>query len=113
MTTPDDVRRMALSLPETEEGTHFRQPSFKVRGKSFAAVEKGDAQAGVQLRPEDARAALAEDPTGLEAVHRGDRLIGLRITLATVPEDRLEQLLVTAWRFRAPKRLVAEYDSGH
>ena len=34
----DDLRRLALALPETEEGTHFRLVDFKVRGKGFAGM---------------------------------------------------------------------------
>lgn len=32
--TLDDIRRYARALPEVEEATHFRLPSFKVRGKA-------------------------------------------------------------------------------
>lgn len=32
----ETVRRLALALPEVEEGTWFRTPAWKVRKKSFA-----------------------------------------------------------------------------
>lgn len=31
----DDVRRIALALPDTEESTSYGHPAFKVNGRSF------------------------------------------------------------------------------
>jgi hypothetical protein len=36
--TLEDFRRLALSFPETSEGTHMEHPDFRVRGKIFAAM---------------------------------------------------------------------------
>ena len=36
MATWDDVRKLALALPEAEESTTYRKPAFKVAGKNFA-----------------------------------------------------------------------------
>ncbi len=38
MTTLAQLRKAALALPETEEGTHFGMVAFSVRGKGFASV---------------------------------------------------------------------------
>jgi hypothetical protein len=34
--TWDDVRRLALALPEAEESTTYRKPAYKVGGRAFA-----------------------------------------------------------------------------
>jgi len=34
----DDFRRIALSLPDTEESSHHGHPDFRVRGKIFATL---------------------------------------------------------------------------
>jgi len=39
MATMDDVRRIALSLPETTEELWYGTPGFKVRGKGFLRVK--------------------------------------------------------------------------
>ncbi|MEP6909909.1 MAG: MmcQ/YjbR family DNA-binding protein [Actinomycetota bacterium] len=36
MATWDDVRKLALALPEAEERTSYRKPAYKVAGKNFA-----------------------------------------------------------------------------
>jgi hypothetical protein len=48
MATWDDVRRLALALPETSEQVSREQPSWRVRDKSFAWERS--------LRPADLRA---------------------------------------------------------
>ncbi|WP_206641536.1 SDR family NAD(P)-dependent oxidoreductase [Nonomuraea polychroma] len=37
---------------------------------------------------------------------------GLRIDLAKVPEERVQELVERAWRHKTPKRVVAGYDAG-
>ena len=107
----DDMRRYALALPEVEEGTHFGLPSFSVRGKGFANLQKGDTHALLSVSEPEAEALAAEDPQTYEAVSRnGGRIfVGVRIDLAKVTVDRLRTLFAHAWRHRAPKRLVAAH----
>lgn len=57
-------------------------------------------------------AAVAQDSTVFEEARRSDRLIGVRADLASVPTERLEQMFEQAWRNKAPKRLVTEFDQG-
>src|SRR3974390_2515950 len=51
--TPDQFRRLALSLPDTEERAHHHHPDFRVKGKLFATLGYPDAsRAMVKLTPE-------------------------------------------------------------
>jgi hypothetical protein len=51
--TPADFRRIALSLPETEERKHMNHPDFRVAGKIFATLGYPDkTRAMVKLPPE-------------------------------------------------------------
>jgi hypothetical protein len=82
MSSAEDLRSYALSLPEVEEATHFGMPSFKVKGKSFAGLEKDGLHGGVSVPLETARAFVAEDPSVYELVWRsGEIFVGLRIDL--------------------------------
>ncbi|MCW3842563.1 MmcQ/YjbR family DNA-binding protein [Micromonospora yasonensis] len=115
MLTIDDIRRYATTLPEVEEFTHFRLPSFRVRGKPFAGVEKGDRTAVFSVSPEQAAAAVAADPTAYEEVWRKAAtmiFVGLRVDLDRISEQRMRELVEQAWRHKAPKRLLAAYDAG-
>jgi len=47
-----------------------------------------------------------------QEVRRDGRIfVGLRVDLAKVTKKGMQELIEDAWRNRAPKRLVAEYDS--
>ncbi|MHA6625851.1 MmcQ/YjbR family DNA-binding protein [Pseudonocardia sichuanensis] len=105
MTTVAQLRKAALGLPETEEGTHFGMVAFSVRGKGFASVT-GDGRVQLQLSDDDAEAALAAHPTGERLVRMGTP-IGVRVPLADVDGQALNSLVRAAWYRRAPKRLAA------
>lgn len=113
----EEIRGYAAGLPEVEEAAHFGQPSFKVKGKPFAGIEKGGTTVVVAVDPESARAAVAKDPALYEEVWRpggphGRLFVGLRVGLADVTAGRLRELVELAWRHKAPKGVVAAYDAG-
>ncbi|PXY38512.1 MmcQ/YjbR family DNA-binding protein [Prauserella flavalba] len=110
----DDLRAYANALPEVEEKTHFRLPSFAVRGEPFAGLERGETTAIVAVDRETAGAAVAEDPATYEEVWRNAGRpiwVGVRVRLASVPAERLRELVEAAWRNKAPNRVVAAYDA--
>jgi hypothetical protein len=112
--TLDDIGRFAVAFPEVEEVTHFRLPSFKVKGKPFAGVEKGGATAVFSVSQEEAAQAVADDPAIYEEVWRAAAtkiFVGLRVDLSKVSRERVQELVEHAWRNKAPKRLVVSYDA--
>lgn len=110
MITLDDIRGYAMALPEVEEGTHFRMPAFRVRGKGFVGLEKGT-HAQVAVDRATAEAAVASDPDTYEEMWRQGRyFVGVRVDLAKVSGERLRELIEHAWRNKAPKRLAAAFD---
>jgi len=104
------ARRFALSLPETAEEPHFEMSSFRVRGKIFATVPPDRAYLHVFVDELEIAASAAQDPAVYEPLRWGQRVRGLRVRLASAPDARVMELLEEAWRRKAPKRLVAEYD---
>jgi hypothetical protein len=113
MITLEQLRAWACGLPEVEEVTHFGRPSFKVRGKPFAGIEKGGETAVFSVSQDEAAAAVTTDSDVYEEVWRtaGAKVfVGLRVDLASVHEERVLQLIEDAWRNKAPRRLVAAYD---
>ena len=104
------ARRFALSLPETAEEPHFEMSSFRVRGKIFATVPPDRAYLNVFVDELEIAASAAQDPAVYEPLRWGQRVRGLRVRLASAPDARVMELLEEAWRRKAPKRLVAEYD---
>ncbi|MGW0736484.1 MmcQ/YjbR family DNA-binding protein [Streptomyces sp. NPDC002851] len=111
MVTADDVRACALRLPETEEKAAWGQPTFRVRGKIFAALSDDDASMGVKC-PRDERAELiaAEPEKFFVRAGHDDRYDWLRVRLAAVPDEaELKDILADAWHQVAPRRLAADH----
>ena len=107
-----DIRGYAMALPDVVEKPHFRLPGFRVADKLLAHLERGDAHAIVCVGQAEAKTAAADQPDVYAEVWRNGRsFVGLRVDLAKVTEKRMQELIEHAWRNRAPKRLVAEYDS--
>src|SRR5690606_31017644 len=100
--TTDDVRRLALALPEAEERDHHGRPSFRVRDKIYATLPDAD-HVNVMLAPDDILLA-SQHPSGACApVHWGARLAAVGIGLARADAALVSALLEDAWARKAPK----------
>ena len=109
----DDVRKIALALPGTEEAKHFNLPSFKVDGKGFITLIRGNTHAIVSVDRARAEAAAAENPGVYEVVWRnnGRIYVGLGFSLAKVRGKRLEQWVEAGWRHKAPRQRLAAFET--
>ncbi len=110
MTDIEQVRRIALSLPEATEEPHFDMTSFRVKGKIFATVPPDETRLHVFVDEPAAEASVAEDPAAFELLRWGQRVAGVRVRLDAAEPDRVRELLADSWRRRAPRRLVTDYD---
>jgi hypothetical protein len=107
-----DARRIALSLPEATEEPHFDLASFRVKGKIFATVPPEEKYLHVFVDGPVLDVLPAAQPKAYEKLFWGKRLAGLRVTLAAAKAADVEELLRSAWRRRAPKKLAAALDPG-
>ncbi len=107
MATLDDVRRMALALPEVQEKPHFGMPAFRVADKGFVSVAKDHSRVLLYLDAADVAAELALGDC--QQLTRFDVLIGLDADLAALDTARLTRLLHQAWRHRAPKAVLRRH----
>jgi hypothetical protein len=101
-------RRIALSMPEAMEGSHFNNPDFRVAGKIFATLALEKQGFGTLLLTPEQQAGMVEDAPELFSPVPGGwgRQGATRVRLAKVAPDILEGALRTAWRRKAPKRLL-------
>ncbi len=102
----DDVRALALALPEAEEHDHFGRPSFRVRGKIFVTLP-APGRANLKLPRDEHEALLAERPAAFTDVVWGS-LHRTGVALEAIERDELAELVELAWAEVAPKRLVRE-----
>lgn len=123
----EDVRRIALGLPETEEVESRGLPQWKVRGKGFAwerPLRKGDYEAlgadapdgpilGVRTPDVMVKEALvSDDPAVYFTTPHFDGWPAVLVRLEEIPVDELEELIIEAWITQAPKRLAKEHGFG-
>lgn len=107
MTTLAQLRKTALSLPETiEQGIGFGVVTFLVRDKRFAAMGK-DNYVQLHLPAAEAAEILAAHPTA-ERLTRAATPIGVRVPLGDIDGQQLNHWVRRAWLSRAPKRLAAQ-----
>jgi hypothetical protein len=124
MATWDDVRRIALGLPETSEGTSHGNTAWKVRDKGFVwerPLRKSDLEALGDAAPDGPilgarvehlvakEALLANDPDVFFTTPHFDGYPAVLVRLERISTEDLEEVIVEAWLARAPNRLVKDY----
>ncbi|MET3129890.1 hypothetical protein AAKU55_000131 [Oxalobacteraceae bacterium GrIS 1.11] len=105
----NELRYLALSFPDTSEEEHHERPSFRVSGKIFATLPD-DEHINVMLDPEAAHIATIVTPKGCQELWWGERLAGIKVTLALVELDMLAAVLTAAWRRKASNELAKSID---
>jgi hypothetical protein len=128
MATWEDVRRIALALPETTERTAYGQPAWRVKDKLFVwdrPLRNADLRAlgedspdgpilGARVEHLGAKEALlADDPAVFFTTPHFDGYPAVLVRLERIELDDLEELIVEAWLTRAPKRLADAYIRDH
>jgi hypothetical protein len=102
--TPDDVRGLALALPEVTEGDHHGKRAYRL-GTRILATQWTDTALNVLVDESTARAAEG-GPCAL--LWWGKTLSGVRVDLPGASPDVVAELLEEAWVRRAPARLLRE-----
>jgi hypothetical protein len=120
----EDVRRLALSLPETSERPAWGNDAWRVRDKMFVwerPLRESDLRALGDAAPEGPilgarvehlvakEALLADDPEVLFTTPHFDGYAAVLVRLDRIALDALEELIVEAWLCQAPKRLAKAY----
>jgi hypothetical protein len=106
--TFDDVRRMALALPETEERVTWETDiTFRVRDKIFAIGGEGATRVSIKAGLETQAELVEMDPATFAPSAYTGRFGWVTADLARIEPALLESLLREAWRRTAPKKLAA------
>lgn len=122
--TWDDVRRLALALPETSERISRELPQWRVRDKLFVwerPLRRTDYEALGDVAPDGPilgvrvadvgvkEALLASDPGVFFTTPHFDGYPAVLVRLERIALAELKELIVEAWLLRAPKRLAEQY----
>jgi len=124
MATWDDVRRIALALPETTEGVSWDHAHWRVKDKGFVwerPLRRSDLEALGDAAPDGPilgarvehlvakEALLADDPGVFFTTPHFDGYPAVLVRLDEISLQDLEEVIVEAWLCRAPKRLAQAY----
>jgi hypothetical protein len=128
MSSWDDVRRVALALPESSERSSRGAAQWRVREKLFVWERplrpKEVAELGA-VAPEGPilgarvehlgvkEALLGEDPGVYFTTSHFEGYPAILVRLERIAAGELEELIIEAWLARAPKRLAREYLDAH
>ena len=102
----NDIRALALALPDAREGSHMGHPDFRVRNKIFATLHPDGCTANFRAAPANLDALVAADPKTYRAVWGGKYLA---VDLQRVQVDAVRTIVADAWCLTAPKTLVTAY----
>ena len=110
--TEEDVRRIALSLPETAEKPWFGTPGFRVRDKAFLRI-RTEAEGGLVVFVSDVaekEALLASDRQKFFTTPHYDGHATVLVHLAAIDVEELGELITDSWMLKAPKRVLRAYE---
>jgi hypothetical protein len=125
--TWDDVRRIAMGMPEASERESRGMRQWRVKDKLFVwerPLRRADLAALGDLAPGGpvlgarvehlvAKEALVADPSGVFfTTPHFDGYPAVLVRLDAISVDDLEEVVVEAWLARAPRRLVKAYLDG-
>ena len=124
MATWDDVRALALALPETSEHFSHGGAQWKVRAKGFVwerPLRRADLDAlaidaqtgpvlGAATEDEAVKFALiAEDPSVFFTTPHFDGYAAVLVHLDRISKRRLAEVVAEAWAAAAPAKLLREH----
>ncbi|MDQ0957491.1 hypothetical protein QFZ66_001369 [Streptomyces sp. B4I13] len=110
MPDAEDVRRIALSLPETTEKTAWSMPTFRVAEKMFATLPEEETSLAVRCPKEERDELVLAEPGKFWIADHEAQFAWVRARLAALEdEEELRDVLADSWRQAAPQRLLEAY----
>jgi hypothetical protein len=113
MVTVEEIRRVALSLPRTEEHLIRDRVKFRVGRIVYVALSRDETTMGFGFPKEERAALIASAPEKFFMPVRSDeRYHWVQAWLAAIDAAEMRELVVDAWRMVVPKRVASAYDEG-
>ncbi len=112
MATIDCVRRIALSLPRTEEALVRDRVKFRVGRIVYLAFSRDETVMGFAFPKEEREALVSSRPSTFLMPAPSDlRYNWVDARLSEMDDVEMEEIVVDAWRMVVPKRVAAAYDA--
>jgi hypothetical protein len=108
--TAEDVRRVAGSLPRSEEHLIRDHVKFRVGRIVFVSISPDETSMGFGFPKEERAALVSSEPHKFHMPAPSDeRYHWVRVWLAAIDEAEMRELVVEAWRMVVPKKVAASY----
>jgi hypothetical protein len=104
------LEKTALSFPEVSIEPHFEKLSFRVRKKIFVTFDEKRFQATVKLTPADQDAFSSRSPQVYPVDNKWGEQGWTVVELTNTPNELLAEVLKTAYKTVAPKKLIDTLD---
>ena len=113
MSTAEDVREIALSLPRVYEALVQDRVKFRVGRTVILSLSPDETVLGFGYSREEREAFIAGAPEKFFLPLPSDlRYNWMRMWLAKVERDELWELIVNAWQGTVPKQVREEFFAG-
>lgn len=111
MSSGEDLREIALSLPEASERETWNSATFRVRDKIFVIMSGDGMGASIKATRDEQTALLAEDPETFTYPAYVGQHGWIGVDVKRIGPEHLRELVTEAWRMTAPKRVVKAFDA--
>jgi len=110
MITAADVRRVAMSLPRTEEHLIRDYIKFRVGKIVYASISPDETMIGFGFPKEEREAMIDSRPDVFVLPRLSDqRFQWISARMAALGADEMAELIVDAWRMVVPKKVAAAH----
>ena len=107
MATIDDVRRLALSLPRTQEALVRDRVKFRVGRIVYLAFSRDETVMGFAFPKEEREALVSSKPSTFQMPSPSDlRYNWVDVRLDAIDDIEMVEIVVDAWRMVVPKRVA-------
>src|SRR5262245_11745948 len=112
MATEEDVRRIALALPQTVEKRWYGTPGFKVNDVGFLRIRSKNEGALVVWVGDlgEKEALIATEPDKFFTTPHYDGHPSVLVNLPAIEVDELAEMIIESWRIRAPRKVLEAYE---
>src|ERR687898_759549 len=104
--TIDDVRKLASTLPRTQEALVRDRVKFRVGQIVYLAFSRDETLMGFAFPKEEREALIASEPQKFMMPKPSDqRYNWVVVRLATIDDVEMREIVLDAWRMVVPKRV--------
>jgi hypothetical protein len=107
MATIGGVRRLALSLPRTEEALVRDRVKFRVGRIVYLAFSRDEAVMGFAFPKEERESLVSSRPSTFQMPPPSDlRYNWVDVRLGAIDDIEMQEIVIDAWRMVVPKRVA-------